>query len=85
MRVAQERALVVEIIASSTTSFQSPVGPVVLDHEGMFHSVIGSSQILWAPESAGDLKFRIMVCAHMLNTGHRSTVASLTRLQTHCW
>ena len=39
---------------------------------------------MWIPDSDKQLQVRLMICAHMLDAGHRGVAATLVRLQEFC-
>ena len=39
---------------------------------------------MWIPDSDKQLQVRLIICAHMLDAGHRGVAATLVRLQEFC-
>lgn len=78
---ARERALVVQ----GTRYFQSPARRAVMDDDdGLFRIQVGSADLLWIPETAHELRIRLIICLHMRDSGHRGTVATLSSLSEYC-
>lgn len=86
VRVAQQRALIQKgIHVSKINSFRPPVDSAVLDGEGLFRTTVRGSLVLQIPEAAHDLKFRLMGCSHVKETGQRGLGTTLIRLRSYCW
>ena len=82
VRQAQQNALATD--GTEVQSFQSAVRLAVLDDEGLFRIHARSRHVLWIPDSDKQLQVRLMICAHMRDTGHRGVAATLVRLQEFC-
>ena len=63
---------------------QTGYGTATADKEGMFRVGHRGRRVLWIPEHATELKTRLMVCAHMLDAGHRGVAATVERLRAYC-
>ena len=57
-------------------SFESAVGHVVLDDEGLFRIHARGRHVLWIPDSDKQLQVRLMICVHMRDAGHRGVAAT---------
>ena len=61
------------VMVSGTSSFTTPVGRAMKDNEDLFRVGLGGRDVLWIPEQAKEMQARLMVCAHMKDTGHRGS------------
>ena len=72
------------IMVSGASSFTTPVGRATMDTEDSFRVGLDGRDVLWIQEQAKELQKRLMVFAHMEDTGYRGVVAALQRLQGYC-
>lgn len=70
-----------ETSSDAASSFVSPIGRAVKDHEGLYRVLVDDRNVLWVPDDARELQVRLMVCAHMQEAGHRGYAATLQRLK----
>ena len=64
-------------MVSGATLFTVPVGRATKDNENLFLVGLDSGDVLWIPEQSKKMQTRLMVCAHMKDSGHRGVVATL--------
>jgi len=69
---------------ASGSSFTVKVGKVVEDDEGLSRVLLDGPNVLWIPDDARDLQVQLMVCAHMKEAGHCSSIATLHRFREYC-
>ena len=52
--------------------------------DGAYRVMVNGEPVFWIPDGAKRLQARLMVCAHMTESGHRGPAATLARLRPYC-
>ena len=60
------------------------IGVASLDSEGLYRVEHHGHRVIWVPAGADSLKKRLLVCAHLEETGHCGFDATMARLEPHC-
>ena len=62
----------------------SVMGVVSLDSDGLYQVEHHGYRVVWVPAGADSLNKRLLVCAHLEETGHRGVDATMARLERYC-
>ena len=60
------------------------MGVASRDSERLYRVEHHGHRVIWVPTGADSLKKRLLVCAHLEETGHRGVDTTMARLEQHC-
>ena len=73
-----------DAVARGQVEVATPLGTVTRGEDGLYRVSYQGRLVLWVPEEERELQARLMVRAHMQDTGHRGVRATTHRLGAYC-
>ena len=70
--------------AGAGPTLDTALGVASLDSEGLYRVEHHGHRVIWVPAGADSLKKRLLMCAHLEETGHHGVDATMARLERHC-
>ena len=78
VRQAQQKELGAD--DANVQYFESDIGNVIPDNEGLFRAHVRGRYVLSIQSSDKPLQIRLIICAHVRDAGHRGVAATLVHL-----